>query len=60
MNTRVTTILVLLILTVTAIYGQAFEPLDLAKKIFGKDSLANINNYITGEYKGNPNGQNLQ
>jgi hypothetical protein len=60
MNTRVTVILVLLILTAGAIYGQAFEPLDLAKKIFAEDSLTNIDNFINGEYKGHPNGQNLQ
>jgi hypothetical protein len=49
-----------LILNVTTVYGQAYEPLDLAKKIFGKDSLRNIDNFITGEYKGRPNGQDLQ
>ena len=48
------------ILTITTVYGQAYEPLDLAKKIFGKDSLRNIENFITGEYKGRPNGQDLQ
>ena len=50
----------ILILTVTTVYGQTYEPLDLAKKIFGKDSLPNIDNFITGEYKGRPNGQDLQ
>jgi hypothetical protein len=60
MKTRITTILTTLILNVTTVYGQAYEPLDLAKKIFGKDSLRNIDNFITGEYKGRPNGQDLQ
>jgi hypothetical protein len=60
MTTRVTTLLTFLILTVTTVYGQTYEPFDLAKKIFGKDSLPNIDNYITGEYKGRPNGQDLQ
>lgn len=60
MKTRITTILTTLILTVTTVYGQTYEPLDLAKKIFGKDSLRNIDNFITGEYKGRPNGQDLQ
>ncbi len=59
-KTRITTILITLILTVTTVYGQTYEPLDLAKKIFGKDSLPNIDNFITGEYKGRPNGQDLQ
>jgi hypothetical protein len=40
--------------------GQTYEPLDLAKKIFGKNSLPNIENYTSGEYKGRPNGQDLQ
>ncbi len=60
MMTRITTILTTLILTVTTVYGQTYEPLDLAKMIFGKDSLPNIDHYITGEYKGRPNGQDLQ
>jgi hypothetical protein len=60
MTTRFTTILAILILIVTTVYGQAYEPLDLAKKVFGKDSLPNIDNYTTREYKGRPNGQDLQ
>lgn len=60
MKARITTILTTLILTVTTVYGQNYEPLDLAKKIFGKDSLPNIDNFITGEYKGRPTGQDLQ
>jgi hypothetical protein len=42
------------------VYGQSYEPLDLARKIFSKDSLRNIDNYIKGNYKGRPNGQDLQ
>lgn len=60
MATRTTTIFALLILTATTVYGQTYEPLDLAKKIFGKDSFPTIDNYITGEYKGRPNGQDLR
>lgn len=60
MTTRITTIFALLILFITATYGQSFEPLGLAKRIFGQDSLPNIDNYSTGEYKGRPNGQDLQ
>jgi len=60
MKTRITTILTIFILAVTTVYGQTFEPLDLAKKIFGNDSLPNIDNYITREFKGRPNGQDLQ
>ncbi|MDA3844087.1 MAG: hypothetical protein PF588_06940 [Candidatus Kapabacteria bacterium] len=51
--------LTILILSVPTAFGQSYEPLDLAKKIFGKDSLANIGNYITGEYTGRPNGQDI-
>lgn len=36
------------------------ESLELAGKIFGKDSLPDIGNYIAGEYKGRPNGRDLQ
>lgn len=60
MTTHIVTILTTLILAVTTTFGQTDEPLDLAKKIFGKDSLPNFENYITGEYKGSPNGQDLQ
>ena len=59
MTTRATTLLAILVLTVKTVFGQSYEPLDLAEKIFSKDSLPNINNYITGEYKGRPNGQDL-
>jgi hypothetical protein len=59
MTTRITTIFTLLILSVTTARGQKFEPLELAKKIFGKDSLTNIGEYITGEYKGEPNGKSF-
>ena len=60
MTIRIVALFAILLLTVAKGYGQAYEPLDLAKKIFGKDSLPNIGNYITGEYKGRPNGQDLQ
>ncbi|MFN7603303.1 MAG: hypothetical protein ACK5R0_18095, partial [Bacteroidota bacterium] len=60
MMTRLTIFFSIIIFAVTTVYGQTYEPLDLAKMIFGKDSLPNIDNYITGEYKGRPNGQDLQ
>jgi hypothetical protein len=60
MKIRLTTILAVLLLTITTLYGQTYEPLYLAKKIFGKGNFPNIENYITGEYKGRPNGQDLQ
>jgi phosphopantetheine adenylyltransferase len=41
-------------------FGQTMEPLDLAKKIFGKEPFPNIEKYIAGEYDGRPNGQDLQ
>ncbi len=46
-------------LSITITYGQKFEPLALAKKLFGKDSVTNMGDYITGEYKGQPNGQSF-
>ena len=60
MSTRITTIFAFLILLITTTYGQSFEPLELAKKIFGQDSLPNIENYSRGEYEGRPNGQDLR
>ncbi len=59
MKTR-TTILSIFILTLQAVCGQPFEPLDLAQKIFGKDQFPNIDHYIYGEYKGQPNGQDIE
>ena len=50
----------ILILSVTTVFGQSYEPIDLAKKIFSKDSFPNFHNYITGEYDGQPNGKDLQ
>jgi hypothetical protein len=44
----------------TTSYGQHYEPLELAQRIFGKEILSNIAPYIIGEYKGRPNGQDLR
>lgn len=60
MKARLATIMTTFILTATTVYGQEYEPLDLAKRIFGKESLPEIAQYIIGEYKGRPNGQDLQ
>lgn len=60
MTTRLSTALTLIIFTATIVCGQNIEPLDLAKKIFGKEHFNDIKKYITGEYKGRPNGQDLQ
>jgi hypothetical protein len=60
MKTRITTIFTTLLLTFTTVYGQTYEPLDLAKKIFSKETLPNIENYVAGEYEGKPNGKDLQ
>ena len=60
MKTKISLILILIILFNLSILGQINEPLDIAKKIFGKDSLTNIENYISGEYKGSPNGRDLK
>lgn len=60
MRVRITTLLTFFLLAVSTVYGQTFEPMELAKKIFGKDSLPDIKKYIAGEYEGRPNGQDLQ
>ena len=50
----------LLFLTLKSVCGQVYEPVDLAKKIFGKEKFKEIRKHCTGEYNGNPNGQDLQ
>ncbi|HOZ69452.1 MAG TPA: hypothetical protein PLB49_04800 [Chitinophagaceae bacterium] len=47
-------------MTVKSVSGQTYEPVDLAKKIFGNEKFKEIRKYSTGEYNGKPNGQNLQ
>jgi hypothetical protein len=59
-NTPIKTLFAILTLLVSNAYGQNMEPLELAREIFGKDSMPNIGNYIAGEYKGKPNGRDLQ
>lgn len=63
MKVRITTLLTILTLTATlSCFGQNYEPMDLAKKLFGKEKFGKKNKYITGEYKeskGKPNGRNL-
>ena len=60
MTTRLITILITLLISVTTFYGQTnYEPLDLANKIFAKEKFRNIENYVTGEYEGIPNGTDL-
>ena len=61
MKVRITALLTILTLTATlSCCGQSYEPVDLAKKIFGKDAFSDIDKYVTGEYMGEPNGQDLQ
>ena len=60
MKTRVAIIITILVLFGKVVSGQNYSPLDLAKNIFAKDSFPNIENYITGEYEGKPNGQDLR
>lgn len=59
MKTHKIIIFTTLLLTITTVYGQTYEPLDLAKKIFSKVTLPNIENYVAGEYEGKPNGKDL-
>jgi hypothetical protein len=60
MKTQLVTIYTILFFTVKAVNAQTYEPLDLAKKIFAIESFPNLENYITGQYKGHPNGQDLK
>ena len=60
MSCRILILLILIISTTIAGFGQSMEPMDLAKKIFSKEPFPNIEKWITGEYQGSPNGQDLQ
>lgn len=60
MKTLYYIVFIFLFLTVKSVRGQTYEPMDLAKKIFGKEKFKEIQKYSTGEYNGNPNGQDLQ
>jgi hypothetical protein len=60
MSKRKSTLFFLVILFNITAFGQAIEPLDLAKKIFRKEPFPELEKYVTGDYKGHPNGQDLQ
>ena len=60
MKKFISIILTLLLFSNSSLFGQSYEPLELAKKIFSKDSFTNIENFVIGEYKGQPNGQDIQ
>lgn len=53
-------LLLLGMFSVYALHGQNYEPIELAKKIFSTKKFPDLKRYCTGEYKGNPNGQDLQ
>jgi hypothetical protein len=57
--TRLLIAFTFIIVTATNACSQNIEPLDLAHKIFGKEKFTMLNNYITGEYIGQPNGQDI-
>ncbi|RZK42164.1 MAG: hypothetical protein EOO61_05560 [Hymenobacter sp.] len=50
---------VLFTLTVATSYGQALEPLEVARQIFEKTAFIDLKRHSTGEYQGHPNGQDL-
>jgi hypothetical protein len=60
MTKQVTAFFTILIFSTATSLGQSYEPLYLAQKIFAKHKMPNLSNYITGEYKGRPNGRDLQ
>jgi hypothetical protein len=55
-----TLILAIFILLVSKVFGQNYEPLDLAKKIFSTVAFHSIKKYCTGEYQGLPNGNDFK
>lgn len=60
MTLRIKLLCSLFFLSLTTTYCQGFEPLELAKQIFSKESIPDIYKYSTGEYSGHPNGQDMQ
>lgn len=40
--------------------AQNYDPLTLSKKIFSKTGFPAIKNYVTGEYNGRPNGNDIK
>lgn len=60
MNRQTKLTLLVFILTLSNVYSQtSILPIELAKKIFSKARFTDIKNYCTGEYKGRPNGNDI-
>jgi hypothetical protein len=59
MLTRILLFITSLALLTTA-NAQNIQPIELAKKIFSPKAFPGINKYVTGEYKGRPNGTDLR
>lgn len=59
MKTSLLCLWVLFTLTVATSYGQALEPLEVARHIFGKTTFTDLKRHSTDEYEGHPNGQDL-
>lgn len=59
MDKLLTSILALLMLTTANGYTQDITPLEIANKIFDADSHFNPQTYITGEYTGHPNADDI-
>lgn len=55
---RVYTLFILLFVSITLAQGQT-DPLSLSKAIFSRDSFPALQEHITGEYSGHPNGTDL-
>lgn len=47
-------------LSINNAYSESFEPLELAKQLFDHNVQLNIKDFVIGEYKGIPNGKDLQ
>lgn len=57
---KLTNFLTLLLLIPSAIcQAQLNDPMSIAKKIFAQEPFQEIEEYVTGEYNGSPNGTNI-
>ncbi len=60
MMLRKISILVILLWTAAPAWAQTnYEPLELAKRIFGASHFSELQTYCTGDYEGMPNGESL-
>lgn len=59
MRKKITILLFFIFTMYNFSFSENYEPLELAKLIFSKNSIKDIDKYISGEYTGRPNGTDI-